>query len=373
MNIVYTNGKITIYESDYAYWLEVCKFSIMNKFDKEPKMLNKIIDYAKGGAGFSRLNGKGIRIYTNKKQPSLAKIAYCIYNDIPISKAPNDPIRFLDKDISNCMSENLYSSSESVMQTKYRKISNDDMRIYFSFWKCKERYFTDYEQELLELLSSSCFSWIYTEVKRKDGTCRQVLNAAIYAKGDESLYGTHFHISGIVWAYYNLGMRADNIIEPLKCLQALYDKGFVIDHIRDNQRNQCRHNLSMMTNAQNTSKHNLVSSIQLPYALIPFYTDDEYRIFCGRYNTTNSVWEWNRFYKCTDVDTFIVMLKDFELHAKTVGDMLEPITDGVYTNCVSRMLVDDGKGDLQKIIDAPSSKFEIYRAEDLAECFQQQA
>jgi hypothetical protein len=352
---VYENKRISISEAEDTYILQVKKSGNIARMDKNEKVLQGIISYAEDNGRFS-ISGKGktaIRLWIDGKDCSLARFLYALTRDIPVSKTPLDTIRFADKDNTNCCFDNLSVRGDDIYC--------DSHRIYIEHHQSSERFFTYSESVLFDLLKNPAFTWYYHERARKEEAARKLLSATIHIDRERLFGNWKIPLSGLVWAYYNLSLRSDNIIEPLSELRKLFNHGYVIDHLRDNSRNNCPHNLSLMTFRENAEKKAYVTKIQLPYVFVPVFVDGEYRVLCGKFHNDGK-WEWSKLFRCLSVEVFLKLLKEFSGYSKKAGDMRPALNGTAYTNCLSKMVTDDGEGEIQPLIDATVDCFEVYDA-----------
>jgi len=148
-------------------------------------------------------------------------------------------------------------------QAKHYSIYHDEKRIYLKHNKCEQPFFTNYEPELYVLLTSSFLKFVYIQKKDEPNAVGKLLATALI--GDKNLL---VNLSHIIWAYFSLKMRRDNFAKVLSELREFFDKGFEIDHLNDDQKNNCIHNINMMYGGNNLSKHNKMSEIQLPYVFV---------------------------------------------------------------------------------------------------------
>jgi len=230
-------------------------------------------------------------------------------------------------------SVNLYVSGDHVPANQQRLIWHDEHRIWIKLRARDEVFFTEYDERLFFILcNSNLCSWYVLEKRQaKRLYCRSKYN------------GAPISLSEIVWLYHMGKIDVNNLVSSIfKGKQWLSDEGLQIDHLRDNQQNNCIHNLAAMTSVQNTMKRNYVGKINLPYAFIPVRTDGGFRIICGR--TTNNRAQI-KCVLCRDVESFLDCLARFKNIAESSGKMLETPLDATETKCVSRMLKDDGKED----------------------------
>ena len=81
-----------------------------------------------------------------------------------------------------------------------------------------------------------------------------------------------------VYAFYNMGMRENNVKSILRKLRRYLNDGYVIDHLNDNCNDNRHWNLSMMLQTQNVSKRDIISKIGLPFFCNCIYTEGKYRV-----------------------------------------------------------------------------------------------
>lgn len=238
-------------------------------------------------------------------------------------------------------SGNLYVTGDLVPANMQRRIWHDGYRIFIKRSCADDLYYTEYDYLLYAILCDTRLQNWY--VLPEGNTTR------LYC---HNLYGsTPLGFAEIVWLYHQGEIDPDNLIQSIvDGKKKLSEAGLQIDHLRDNQCNNCLHNLTTMTVSENSQKNNIVTKINLPYVFIPIQKDGLYRVVCGA--TDTSIF---KFVLCRSTTEFIDFLRAFWHQARSSGKMLPTPLERGKTRCYSRLIVDDGRayhGDEYNIIEA---------------------
>ena len=240
----------------------------------------------------------------------------------------------------NLTSSNLYVYGDEVACNQCRRIWHDEYRIWIKLLDRDQIFFTDYDPALYSILcNTKLASWyIFSENGSEYLFCRI----------DGSAIGLHT----VVWLYHSDKLRMDDLIQSIKDgSDELSKSELQIDHLRNNTRNSCVHNLTAMERTKNNSKRDLIVQINYPYFFIPVRVGGNFRVLCGKINGEDVT---IRRVICHGVDELLDFLRQFRDTAKSSGEMLPRPEDRTKTACLSQMLMDDGReyhGDQFNIIE----------------------
>lgn len=324
MEEIFNNGKNTILiDKDHCY-LRVHGKKKVNTWmlDRDMRAVEQIKKHISKYGNFIA-NGDG-------KNGKLKEVVYRSYR----------PYGYKDGKVYLCngnqfdlTSANLYVTGDYVPANQQRLIWHDEHRIWIKLRARDEVFFTEYDERLFFILcNSQLCSWYVLE---KRNTKR------LYCRGKYN--GAPIGFSEIVWLYHARKIDTNNLIPSIfNGKRWLSETGLQIDHLRDNQQNNCPHSLAAMTAAQNTAKRNHVGKINLPYVFVPVRTGGSFRIICGQVAGDDPQ---IKYISCRDVESFLDCLAHFRSIAENSGKMLKTPLDATKTNCISRMLMDDGKED----------------------------
>ena len=226
-------------------------------------------------------------------------------------------------------SGNLYVTGDIVPANLQRRIWHDGRRIWIKRSCAYDLYFTEYDYLLYAILCDTRLQNWY--VMQKGNTKR------LYCHNLDG--STPLGFAEIVWLYHHGEIDPDKLIESIMAgKKKLSEAGLQIDHLRDNQCNNCLHNLAAMSASENAQKNNIVTKINLPYVFIPVQKNGLYRVACGAADM--GVF---KFVECCSAAESIDFLRAFWTQATTSRKMLpNPLNVG-KTHCYSRMLEDDGR------------------------------
>lgn len=211
--------------------------------DYDLKAVHSLIELIKNGNSIS-VTGRSIK-------GDIKKLVYKCY--FPHNEfAGNVMLRNGDpKDLS---SSKLYVTGDIVPATTIRRIWHDNHRIYIKRVCSDDLFYTNYDYLLYTLLCDTRLkNW---HVLKKGNTKR------LYCHNKEGT--TPIGFAEIVLLYHKGMLNPDDMISSIIAgKKKLSDKGLQIDHLQDNQDNNCIHNLAVMTPTENAKKSNLVSKIKL--------------------------------------------------------------------------------------------------------------
>lgn len=255
----------------------------------------------------------------------------------------------LDGDWSNLTDLNLRSDADETELpegvtpiTTQRRVWHDEHRTFIKLYGRDEVFFTDYTPELFQILCNQkrLKGWYVQEQARKSKT-QYRLHCRIGGRQIISL--------GAIAALYFAGkIDPDNIATSLLAAKEwLQDNDFQIDHLKDNPRNNCNHNLCIVKSGINAGKSDIVTEIMLPYVFLPVQVGDIFHILCGKaqYHADSDNYDIStlKMISCQGVDEFFQFVKEFRKLAKANGDMIQRPDDHSLTNCFAQMFADDGQ------------------------------
>lgn len=217
--------------------------------------------------------------------------------------------------------------------TKQRRIWHNEHRIFLKLPLYDDLYFTTYSPDLFQLICNmkQLQSWYIQEQIRNSKTVHRL---HCRAHGKITAFGE-------VVALYDAGkVDMDNIASSiLDGKRWLRKNKLQIDHIRDNVRNNCIHNVAIMPKGKNGGKNDIITRISSPFVFIAVRVGEDFRIMLGKFGTPD---EYSRCIICKGAELFLECLKAFYKIAKDSGEMRPRPKDHTKTVCVSQMLLDDG-------------------------------
>lgn len=215
-------------------------------------------------------NGNKIKSSGGSNQGDIKKLVYKCY--FP-HKELAENVMLCNRDASDLSSSNLYVTGDIVPATTIRRIWHDNHRIYIKRVCSDNLFYTDYDYLLYTLL---CDTRLKNWYVLKKGNAKR-----LYCHNPEGT--TPIGFAEIVWLYHKGVLNPDDLIQSIIAgKKKLADKGLQIDHLQDNQDNNCIHNLAAMTPTENSKKSNLVSKIKLPYICVPVQKNGKFRVVCGK-------------------------------------------------------------------------------------------
>lgn len=270
----------------------------------------------------------------------------------PYGYDPSDEVCLCDGNLHNLRSSNLYVYGDAIPYTQQRRIWHDGRRIWIKVAVQRLIGFTDYDPALYGILCNTALASWYVQTQKRNKGCVYRMHCRL----------KDYHAIGlgeIVWLFFAGKIDPVRVRESIIVAhEELTKSGLQIDHLRDNRANNCYHNLFAMPKETNASKNNLVTKINKPFYFVPVHVDALFRIECGRgYNS--------RRISCGSAEELLECVKCFYATAKASGDMLPSPDDPALTNCVSKMLRDDGReydqsgeqNEIEAIIRADASSF----------------
>ena len=241
----------------------------------------------------------------------------------------DNQVKTKNGDTFDLSSGNLYVTGDIVPANLQRRIWHDGRRIWIKRSCADDLFFTEYDYLLYAILCDTRLQNWY--VIQRGGTKR------LYCHNLDGT--TPLGFAEIIWLYHQGDLDPDHLIESIMAgKKKLSEDGLQIDHLRDNQNNNCFHNLAAMTTSENAQKNSMVTKINFPYLFIPIQKDGVYRIACG-----DAGMGYFKFVVCKNTSDFIDFLRFFYEQAKTSGKMFPNPLEADKTCCYSRSLEDDGR------------------------------
>lgn len=134
-----------------------------------------------------------------------------------------------------------------MKRTNQYFISSGNGYIYIHRPNNGDTYFTNYDKDFYNLLNSEVIRYGYDNAGGKTpylGFCVSV--------GCQNIRAYFHHI---VYCFYNRGLNEDNAVAVLQAFRKEVEDGnLCIDHLDDNQKNNCIFNLSLVTTSENAEK-----------------------------------------------------------------------------------------------------------------------
>ena len=338
---VYGSNRITIDKKHCYFEINARKHKKKFTLDRDLRAVEALKSHIERWGYFwldGRKEGAG-------KHGSLRLTVYKAYRaygrDIDCAMPKDERYVYLcDGNPYNLTSSNLYVYGDEVACNQCRRIWHDEYRIWIKLLDRDQIFFTDYDPALYSILcNTKLASWyIFSENGSEYLFCRI----------DGSAIGLHT----VVWLYHSDKLRMDDLIQSIKDgSDELSKSELQIDHLRNNTRNSCVHNLTAMERTKNNSKRDLIVQINYPYFFIPVRVGGNFRVLCGKINGEDVT---IRRVICHGVDELLDFLRQFRDTAKSSGEMLPRPEDRTKTACLSQMLMDDGReyhGDQFNIIE----------------------
>ena len=309
---------------------------------------------------------RALEEYENLSDIDMAEVMYRAYR--PYACPSFSRVWPKDGDSKNLTDWNLVSDADEtdlppdiVPITSQRRIWHNDKRTFIKLPIRNELFFTTYDPELFKILCSPELSgWYIQTQKRKTKTAFR-----LYCR----VQGQIVSLAEIVALWNQGGMSPDNITRSVReGKEWLRNEGLEVDHLKDNPKNNCPHNLCIMADKSNHAKLDSVTGIMLPYVFLPVKVGNEFRVLCGKadYSAVSDDYglESLQMISCRGIEQFLDFLKAFKETIKQNGDMLPRPEDQTVTNCVAQMLVDDGElyhdekyNPIEQLLRADSSDF----------------
>lgn len=321
-DFIYETKANAIYSDGVYYYLLHFKTGKVWRFDKDKSVLTGLTDYLnKNGSIDSRGRNQ-------KCDAQISQILWKLY--YPYADKRDGRVLFADGNSQNLSSANLYIRGDYITRNQNRQIYHNQNRIFIKCSSNNACFFTDYEPELFDLLCCTDFcSWYIKDSQSKVGY--RLL--ASYGK-------LHVSLTEIVYGYFFFGLRADNISKVIpKMKKQLAPKGVEIDHLRNNPQNNTIHNLVLMPQKLNAKKRDLVARINAPFWFIPVQKDGKIRVSLGDATTPDS----ERFLLFDNAKDFVGYLERYQKECFLSKRMLNRAIESGKTNCISKMLDDDGQ------------------------------
>ena len=304
--------------------------------------------------------------HENLADDNIAEVMYRAYR--PYACPSFSRVWPKDGDSRNLTDWNLVSDADEtdlppgiIPVTSQRRIWHNDKRIFIKLPIRDELFFTAYDPELFQMLCSPELSgWYIQTQKRKTKTAFR-----LYCR----VQGQIVSLAEIVALWNQGGISPDDITRSIReGKEWLRNEGLEVDHLKDNAKNNCPHNLCIMADKSNHAKLDSVTSIMLPYVFLPVKVGNEFRVLCGKadYSTVSDDYglESLQMISCRGIGRFLDCLKAFKEAVKQNGDMLPRPEDQTVTNCVAQMLVDDGElyqngkyNPIEQLLRADSNEF----------------
>lgn len=255
----------------------------------------------------------------------------------------------LDGDWANLTDLNLVSDADEmdfpedvVPITTQRRIWHNEKRIFIKLSGRNEVFFTDYIPLLYQILCNQKIlkGWYVQEQTRKTKT-QYRLHCRIQGKHIISF-------GAIVALFFARKIDPDDIAASLMTAKKwMQDNSLQIDHLKDNPKNNCNHNLCIVKNCVNSGKSDIVTEIVLPYTFLPVRIENVFRIMCGKakYHADTDDYDMGtlKLISCQGVDEFFQFVKAFKKAVVANGDMVQKSEDRNLTSCVVKMFADDGQ------------------------------
>lgn len=250
----------------------------------------------------------------------------------PYGYDPSDEVCLCDGNHYNLRSNNLYVYGDSVPYTQQRRIWQDGRRIWIKLQVRNDLFFTTYKADLYSLLCNTHLgNWFVDSAKR-------MLYCRFY-EGARKM--KQISLGAIIWLYEQGKIDFDRIEESiLTAYDEMTAAGLQIDHLRDNRRNCCIHNIVAMPAGLNNKKNDIVTDINEPYLFIPVRMGDVFHILCGRLDKDGNNL---KAISCDTAEQFVACVKKFRDLARSKGDMLPEHDVEGMTNCVQQRYPDDGQ------------------------------
>ncbi len=223
--------------------------------------------------------GKGsfcVQDVSHTKPPYyLSQLLYGVYHHKPMSWVKAGRVNFLDGNTSNLTKANLSHTHADEEDNINRRIWREGEYIFLHHKKSGQCYFCSYTPVLFDLLCSHRILWGYQpDMGRLQAT-------VIWKKRKMKGFAFGFHT--LCYASYHYGAGKNNFIGRVKQMQKDFSAAHLsVDHLDDNQANNCIWNLSPMRKEQNAGKKDILGCIRYPFFFYAVYFDGEYRVVCGR-------------------------------------------------------------------------------------------
>ena len=156
-----------------------------------------------------------------------------------------------------------------MKNTSNYAVSNDGKYLYITIFASGRTYYTDYNTELERLFNSPIIKTAWDNGYRGGNYLK--FNIAT-DKGDITKYFHH-----IIFCYYYRGLKEDNIHAVLTDFEKEIC-GNCIDHLDNNIHNNCKCNLSMMTDTENKRKPNTEKCFKHIFRIDKAYNGTSYII-----------------------------------------------------------------------------------------------
>lgn len=246
----------------------------------------------------------------------------------------------IDGDWNNLTDLNLRTDADEatlpdgvVPITNQRRIWHDEHRIFLKLPLYNNLYFTTYSPDLFQLICNmkQLRSWYIQE---------QIRNSKVVHRLHCRAHGKITAFSEVIALYdagmVDMGNIANSILDGKRWLR---ENKLQVDHIRDNVRNNCIHNVAIMPRSKNGGKNDIITRVSSPFAFIAVRVREDFRIMLGKFSTPD---EYSRCIICKGSEQFLECLKAFYKIAKDSGEMRPRPKDHTKTVCISQMLIDDG-------------------------------
>ncbi len=346
---IYRNGLNRIIDNSVNYILEYIgtktDTNVRWMLDRDDRAIRRLIDDIEQNGAF------GVRGYQRggKHIKTAAMSAYRPYGYDPAAK-----VYLCDGDCYNLRSSNLHTIGDVVPYTQQRRIWQDGRRIWIKLRTCDDLFFTTFKPDLYALLCNTRLGHWFTNASKRMLYCR------FFSDTEKK---KQIGLGAIVWFYDHGMIDFDHIEESVLASYAeMKSARLQIDHLRDNRRNCCIHNIAAMPIGLNSRKNDIVTQINDPYLFIPARVDDAFHIVCGRLDRDgNSL----RAIRCDSIEQFVRCVKQFRDVARANGDMLPEHETKGMTNCIQQRYPDDGKilyngkcNPISWMLDADASQFQ---------------
>lgn len=276
-------------------------------------------------------NGNNITVTGDSDKGDIKKLIYQCY--FPCKELAGN-VMLGNGDPNDLSSSNLYVAGDIVPATTIRRIWHDNHRIYIKRVCSDDLFYTDYDYLLYTLLCDTRLKNWY--VLKKGSTKR------LYCHNPEGT--TPIGFAEIVWLYHKGELNPSNLIQSIIAgKNRLSDKELQIDHLQDNQDNNCIHNLAAMTLSENSQKSNLVSKIKLPYICVPVQKEGKFRVVCGKMEGEQAR---VKSILCSNASDLVDCIRQFWKLASGKGD--------ISNTSMIELLQDDGRhshGDIENLIE----------------------
>ena len=329
----YGSNRITI-DKNYCYFeINARKQTKKYIFDRDIRAVNFIKNHIEKWGCFL-VNGQGDG---QGKHGTLRLVVYQAYRPYGCildceSNKKERSVYLCDGNPLNLTSANLYVYGDEVPYNQCRRIWHDKYRIWIKVASQDPIFFTEYDPALYSILCNTKLASWYVFIGARSSAPERLF----FRVNGTTPVGLHT----LVWLYHTGKLRVDDLEQSIiDGCKELSSNALQIDHLRNNTKNNCFHNLALMKGTDNTSKRDMVVQISVPYFFIPVRVGENYRIMCGKIDKENEV--VCRII-CHGTDELLDFLKKFRNFAKESGDMRPREKDRTKTACLSEMLIDDG-------------------------------